>query len=262
VGEKVLALPRKRELDIVRLAPSGRVLGIIAAVTLIAFGLYGLARETSLFAVNAIHVDGASPQVAAQVRNELRGYDGDSLVAIDAAAVEGRVDGLPAVRASKVDRAFPHTLHVSVVPEVPVAVLRRGAQSWLVSARGRVIAEVRLGARAALPRIWLPATTEIELGALLSQEGGGLAARSLATFVGSGFPNRITFVRALDGQITLGLRGGLEIQLGPPVDLRLKMAIVHKILPTLALPSQGGPDYLDLTVPERPVAGRNSQPSA
>jgi cell division septal protein FtsQ len=260
VGEKVLALPRKRELDLVRLAPSGRLLGLIAAVALIVFGLYGLARETSLFAVGTIEVDGASPALAAQVRNELRGYRGESLVKVDAAAVEGRVDGLPAVRASEVDRAFPHALHIRVVPEVPVAVLRRGAQSWLVSARGRVIAEIPLGARAGLPRIWLPATTEIELGALLLRESGGLAARSLATFVGSGFPNRITFVRALDGQITLGLRGGLEIQLGPPVDLRLKMAIVRGILPTLALPSEGGPDYLDLTVPQRPVAGRNSQP--
>ena len=29
----------------------------------------------------------------------------------------------------------------------------------------------------------------------------------------------------------------------------------------LALPGAGGPDYLDITVPERPVAGRNPQPS-
>jgi cell division septal protein FtsQ len=262
VGEKVLALPRKRELDLVRLAPSGRSLALVAAAVLIAGGLYGLARETSLFAVQAIHVDGGSPALAAQVRSELRRYQGDSLVQVDASAVRQRVDGLAAVRASAVDRSFPHTLRIHVVPEVPVAVLRRGAESWLVSARGRVIGEIQLGARAELPRIWLPTRTEIEVGALLTRESGGLAARSLAAFVGSGFPNRVTFVRALDGQITLGLRGGLEIQLGPPVDLRLKIAIVHGILPQLALPSHGGPDYLDLTVPERPVAGRNSQLSA
>ena len=77
---------------------------------------------------------------------------------------------------------------------------------------------------------------------------------------GSQFRSR-KFVRALDGQITLGLRGGLEIELGPPVDLRLKIAIARGILPLLALSGQGGPDYLDLTVPERPVAGRNPQPS-
>jgi cell division protein FtsQ len=261
VGEKVLALPRKRELDIVRLAPSGRTLAIVASGVLVAFGLYGIARETSLFHVAEIRVDGASPELASQVRAELRRYEGDSLVRIDAAGVEQRVDGLPAVRASEVDRSFPHTLRIRVVPEVPVAVLRRGAQSWLVSARGRVIGEIPLGARRALPRIWLPVRTDIEVGALLTRDSGGLAARSLAAFVRSRFRARITFVRALDGQITLGLRGGLEIRLGPPVDLPLKIAIVHGILPALALPAQGGPDYLDLTVPERPVAGRNPQPS-
>jgi hypothetical protein len=143
---------------------------------------------------------------------------------------------------------------------LPVAVLRRGADSWLVSARGRVIGEIPRGGQRTLPRVWLPARTELEAGALLADDPGGLAARSLAAFVGSGFPNRIAFVRALDGQITLGLRGGLEIRLGAPVDLRLKIAIAHGLLPMLALPSAGGPDYLDIAVPERPVAGRNPQP--
>ncbi len=113
----------------------------------------------------------------------------------------------------------------------------------------------------ALPRIWLPVTTVIDVGAFLGEEPGGLAARSLATFVGSGFSRRIAFVKALQGQLTLGLRSGLEIRLGPPIDLRLKIAIARGLLPTLALPSAGGPDYLDLAVPERPVAGRETQVS-
>jgi hypothetical protein len=147
---------------------------------------------------------------------------------------------------------------VRVVPELPVAVLRRGADSFLVSPRGRVIAPVPRGTHRDLPRIWLPTSTELQLGSFLGGGDGGLAARSLAAFVGSGFPG-VTFVRALDGQITLGLRGGLEIHLGAPVDLRLKIAIAHGIVPGLALPAAGGPDYLDISVPERPVAGRNSQ---
>lgn len=226
----------------------------------VAVGLYALARESSMFAVDSIRVDGVSPALAADVQRELRRYDGRSLVSVDAAAVEQHVDGLPAVRSSVVDRSFPHTLRIRVNPEIPVAVLRRGADSFLVSARGRVIAPVPLGGRRSLPRIWLPAQTQIDLGSLLGGEQGGLAARSLAAFVGSGFTNRITFVRALNGQITLGLRGGLEIRLGAPVDLRLKIAIAHRVVPALALPSAGGPDYLDIAVPERPVAGRNPQP--
>jgi cell division protein FtsQ len=259
VAEKVLSLPRRRRVDVLRLAPSGRSLLVGLGLVLVTAGLYGLARETSMFAVDTIRVDGASPALALQVQRELRSYDGRSLVAVDAAAVENRAGSLPAVRSATVDRAFPHMLRVHVVPELPVAVLRRGTDSFLVSARGRVIAPVDRGAHPTLPRIWLPATTEIELGSFLGGQDGGLAARSLAAFVGSGFPGRVTFVRALDGQITLGLRGGLEIRLGAPVDLRLKIAIAHGIVPSLARPAAGGPTYLDIAVPERPVAGRNPQ---
>jgi cell division septal protein FtsQ len=261
VGEKVLPLRRRGEVDVLRFVPSGRSLVLGAAMLLIAGGLYGLARETSMFAVTAIEVEGASPTLAVQVRAALRSYQGRSLVVVDGERVAELANGLPAVRSSVVDRAFPHTLRIRVVPEVPVAVLRRGPDSWLVSARGRVIGRTARGTHRALPRIWLPARTEIELGVLLADEPGALAARSLAAFVGSGLTRQIVFVRALDGQITLGLRGGLELRLGPPVDLRLKIAIAHGILPTLALPSAGGPDYLDLAVPERPVAGRNPQVS-
>jgi cell division protein FtsQ len=261
VGEKVLQLPRRRGLDVMRFVPSGRSLAVGAGLIAVAALLYVVARETSMFAVRTIEVDGASPSVAAEVRSELRSFDGRSLVSIDGASVAHRVDGLASVRQAVVDRAFPHTLRIRIVPEVPVAVLRRGVESWLVSARGRVIAKVARGARTELPRIWLPARTDLTKGSFLNDQPGALAARSLAAFVGSGFPGRIAFVRALDGQVTLGLRGGLEIKLGLPVDLPLKIAIARSILPLLALPGHGGPDYLDITVPERPVAGRNPRPS-
>jgi cell division protein FtsQ len=244
-----------------RFVPSGRSLAIGALIVVFAVALYALARGTPMFAVRTIEVEGASPTLVAEVRAELRSFDGRSLVAVNGGAVEQRLNGLATVRSSVVDRSFPHTLRIRVLPEVPVAVLRRGAESWLVSARGRAITMVRLGSRHDLPRIWLPTRTEIAKGAFLVDEPGALAARSLAAFVGSGFSSRIAFVRALDGQITLGLRGGLEIQLGAPIDLRLKIAIARGILPQIALPRAGGPDYLDITVPERPVAGRNPQPS-
>lgn len=253
-------MPRPRRVDVARYVPSGRSLLVGLALVLIAVGMYGLARETSMFAVQTIRVEGAAPALAASVRQELGRYDGRSLVGLDAASVAHRVEGMPAVRSASVDRAFPHTLAVRVVPELPVAVVRRGTDSFLVSARGRVIAPVDRGTHRELPRIWLPATTDIQLGSVLGGQDGGLAARSLAAFVGSGFPGRVTYVRALDGQITLGLRGGLEILLGPPVDLRLKIAIAHGIVPSLAPASAGGPSFLDLAVPERPVAGRNPQP--
>lgn len=261
MSEKVLPLRARARVDVLRFVPSGRSLLLGTAVILVAAALYAVARESSIFALQRIEVEGAPPELVAQVQTALRSYRGRSLVIVDGAMAEQNVDGLAAVRRSVVNRAFPHTLRVTVVPEVPAAVLRRGADSWLVSARGRVIGAVELGGRPLLPRIWLPPQTDIEIGALLADEPGGLAARSLAAFVGSSFSQRVSFVRALDGQITLGLRGGLEVRLGAPVDLGLKIAIAHHLLPALALPGNGGPDYLDVAVPERPVAGRNPQPS-
>jgi cell division septal protein FtsQ len=261
MSEKVSPLRARARVDVLRFVPSGRSILLGCAIILVAAGLYALARESSMFALERIEVEGASPELAAEVQSALRSYRGRSLVVVDGTAAEQHVDGLAAVRTSVIDRAFPHTLRVRVVPEVPVAVLRRGADSWLVSARGRVTGAIELGGHRLLPRIWLPRQTDIEIGALLADEPGGLAARSLAAFVGSSFSQRVSFVRALDGQITLGLRGGLEVRLGAPVELGLKIAIADHLLPAFALPGEGGPDYLDLAVPERPVAGRNPQPS-
>jgi cell division septal protein FtsQ len=263
MADQVLPLRRKtstrRRANLVRFIPSGRSIVLGLALVLVAGGLYALARGTSMFAVQRIDVRGASPEVASQVKAVLRSYEGRSLVAVNGASIEHRVDGLPTVLRSVVDRAFPHTLAIRVIPELPVAVLRRGVDSWLVSARGRVIAATGRGEHRALPRIWLPQQTDITVGSLLADNPGGLAARSLSTFVGSGLSTRIAVVKALDGQITLGMRGGLEVRLGAPVDLPLKIAIVRGLVPSFASPATGGPTYLDVAVPERPVAGRNSQ---
>jgi len=43
----------------------------------------------------------------------------------------------------------------TVVPETPVAAVRRGRETWLVSARGRVIARIPKGSEGALTRIWV-----------------------------------------------------------------------------------------------------------
>ena len=119
--------------------------------------LYALARETSMFAVQAIEVEGASPALAADVRAELSSLRRPSLVAVNGDAVAQRVDGLPAVRSTTVDRAFPHTLRrFGSSRRCPSRCCVAAPSSWLVSARGRVIAAIPRGAYRTLPRIWLP----------------------------------------------------------------------------------------------------------
>jgi cell division protein FtsQ len=239
--------------------PSGKALAIAAAFVACAGGLYALARETSMFAVSRVDVRGAPPALARTIGSTLSPFLGASLVSLDGAAVVNRLESLPTVVSATYDRDFPHTLRVLVVPERAVAVLRSGTLSWLVSARGRVMATVDRKRFRTLPRIWLPPQARIDVGSFLSDDAG-TAARALHAFAATGFARQAIWARIHEAQLTVGLRSGVELRFGAPTDLALKIAVVRSILPTVALPAAGGPAYLDVSVPERPVAGTNSQP--
>lgn len=219
-------------------------------------GAYFAARETSTFAVQTISVTGGTPAVQRQVRAALAPFVGRSLLALDGGALERKVDALPTVVSTSYDRSFPHTLRVRVVPEVPVAVLHRGKQTWLVSGRGRAITQIKTGTLLGLPRIWVPTSAQVEAGGFLAPDQGGTAARALA--LAAGFPARFTTVSLAHGELTMELRLGVELRLGEPVDVRLKLAIARRALRVLP----PGSTYLDVAVPQRPVAGSNPQVSS
>jgi len=236
-----------------RFLPSGRSiltgLGLIA----IAAGAYAAARQTSMFSVSRIEVAGGTPELRAQVRHELSTLRGTSLLSLDGAALEGRVESLPTIVSARYDRAFPHTLRLTVVPEVPVAVLHRGSETWLLSGRGRAVKRIQPRTRPFLPRIWVTRATQVEAGAFVEPDGAGRAARALA--LGSRFPGRIATAAMTHGELVLRLRSGIELRLGQPADVRLKLAIARRALRDLP----AGSVYLDVSVPGRPVAG--PQPS-
>jgi cell division protein FtsQ len=245
----VIPLPRASRVRSLPFLPSRRALLIGLGLVAVAVGSYVAARQSSAFAVTRIEVAGAPAGVRAQVRQTLAPLTGTSLLALDGAALERRVEALPSVVAARYDRAFPHTLRLTVVAETPVAVLRRGAEAWLLSARGRVVSRVRRPGANGLPRIWVPARTPVELGGFLAPEAGGTAARALA--VAARFPARIAGATAQAGELVFRLRSGLELRLGAPTDVRLKLAVARRALPRLPR----GATYLDVSVPGRPVAG-------
>jgi hypothetical protein len=235
------------------MAARRRALAIAIALPILVTGAYFAARETSTFALRTIEVSGGTPALQAQVRTVLAPLVGRSLMALNGGAVERKVDALPAVVSSRYDRAFPHTLRVTIVPEVPVAVLRKGKETWLVSARGRAIRQIPRTTRRALPRIWVPAAAQVSAGAFLAPDEGGTTARVLS--LARDFPARFTTASLAHGELTLHLRLGVELRLGEPVDVRLKLAVARRALRVLP----AGSTYLDVAVPQRPVAGSNSQ---
>lgn len=175
---------------------------------------------------------------------------GRSLVSIDPADVEGVVRTLPAVAGVSVDRAFPSTLVVRVAPERPVAVIRRGTSAWLATGSGKVIREIPRGTERAMPRLWIHRGTAIRVGGLIP---AGLvpATRALAEARAARLASRVKGVRIQGDELTLVLRHGTEIRLGRAADVGMKLVIARKVLRLV----DSGTAYIDVSVPQRPVAG-------
>jgi len=257
-ADVVAPLPRRisgERLDLSRLVPSGRSLGIAFLIGIGAILIWLGARETGVFAVRTVDVGGANPAVAAQVRRALASTRGTSLLKVDLARSLQAVEGLSTVESAHFDRAFPHTLRVVVVPERGVAIVRQGADSYLVAESGRVIGTADRHDRPTLARIWVNRSVKLVVG---EPTTGDLrtAVAAVAPLVGSHFPGRVSSVTATPDELTLRLRSGVEIRLGDTVDVPLKLAVAARVIPMLDAETA----YLDVAVPERPVSGTlNSQ---
>ena len=253
---EALPLPWRPSLPHVRprawlanVAPTKRSFAIGVAVLAVALGGYLIARESPIFAIDRIKVSGGSPQVARQVHSVLASLVGRPLVGLDGSAVLQEVDALPTVVTASYDRAFPHTLRITVVPERPVAVLRRGSDGWLVSMRGRVMERLPATALPKLPRIWISTRTSVRTGAELTAAGAATAAH--AAGLAGAFASRIGSASYADGALVFHLRSGVEVLLGDGEDIRLKVAVAHRVL--ALLPS--GSTFVDVSNPGRPVSG-------
>ena len=233
-----------------RFVPSGRSL-IATFGLVVAIGVaYWVAFATPIFAVQKVDVRGASPDLSRQVTRATRDLVGRSLVAIDATQVEGELRALPAVAGVSVDRAFPDTLVVRVAPERPVAVIRRGRSAWLATGAGKIIREIQTGTERGLPRLWLARGTTVHVG---GQVPAGMisATRALAGAHAAGLGGRVKGIRTTGDEMTLVLRRGTEIRLGRPADVGLKLVIARRVLGLV----DRGVAYVDVSVPQRPVAG-------
>jgi cell division protein FtsQ len=230
----------------------------------LALGLAGLvylaARETSLFALRELEVTGAPPRVTRAVEAAAAERAGESLVALDRGELRRALEALPTVRAVELDRAFPHTLRISVAPEQPLAVLRRGKEEWLLSERGRVMRPVERGAAARRPRVRFEAEGRIAAGDLVEARDV-TAALAVLRRLPADFPVRVDEARASGSTVALVLAGGGELRLGERSDIPLKLEVAARVLRTLASAELADLAYVDVDLPERPLVAFKSQVS-
>jgi cell division septal protein FtsQ len=245
-----------------KLLPSVRSLAVGFGLLATALALYVGARESAVFSVRSVEVTTKPHGQTRRVERALAPLAGTSLLAIDESAITRRLEGLPHIHLVGYDRSFPNGLRVVVSVERPVAVLRRANENWLVSGEGRVLRRLTRRLRRPLPVVWIPRGLEPEIGTLLRAEQPARAVRALSSLRASAprFLRRVWYVAEGEEGLTMVLHDRFEVRLGDGVDLAVKVEIARRVLAELRA-SGSTASYVDVAVPERPVAGTtlNSQ---
>ena len=239
---------------LLRYLPSGRSLLAGLAIALLAGLAYLGARETSVFAVRTIDVRGGNAQTRAEARAALAGEQGTSLLKIGRGTVAARLAGVSSVLSFTYDRAFPSTLRVVIRRERPVLVIRQSRYAYLVAATGRVLKPLPHPLLSHLPRLWVRSTVPVTVGEDLPAAEAA-SAHALAAANGAALPGGVKSIVQEHGSFALELGAGLELRLGQPNDVLLKLAIAKRILRATGASVDAG--YLDVSVPERPVLSVN-----
>jgi cell division protein FtsQ len=235
---------------------------VIAAAVVCAAGAgavelgYLWIRSSGLFQLRSVAVRGGTESERIAVRDAVaRAAAGRSLLALSPTRVAGAIEQVPTIRLATVDRDFPHTLRIHIVPEraVALAVGPAGYRS-LVAASGRVLRVFSRGeAVPVLPHVWTRRERPIPGGAMRAADAqaalDALAARP------PDFSANVANVKLdPDRGIVMRLRGGLDIVLGPPLQLQQKLSAAAWVLrhyPTSAERAQLV--YADVSAPERPA---------
>jgi cell division protein FtsQ len=261
--QPALALARPRSVPALS-APWRRALLIAACVVAVLGLLYLGARQTSVFVLRSVEVEGAPANVRQAVLESLEETRGTSLVSLDGDAVIRRLEALPSVQSVTYDRAFPHTLRLVVVPEQPVAVVNQASNLWIVSVRGRVIGPTSAAEAPDLPRVRYRSEAPLVAGQLVTDEGTKTILAALAE-TPKRMPLPVHSAGLDDGELTFVLAGEGETRplllLGAPVDAGTKLRVAALVLRQLDYVERDALTYLDVTLPDRPVASTNPIPS-
>jgi len=205
-------------------------------------------RDSSLVAVQQVTVTGLGGPDAAQVRAALESAaHGMTTLDVQVGRLRAAVAQFASVKNLEVSTSFPHGLRISVIGQLPVAVLTAGRQRATVAGDGTLLRDV------APPR-GLPAISVAVLpGGSHVTDPHTLAVVAVLAAAPS---QRLEHVgKAMDGAahgVVIDLRSGPSLYFGESGLERAKWTAATDVL---ADPASRGAAYIDLADPRRPAAG-------
>jgi cell division protein FtsQ len=213
----------------------------LAAALLVAAGLFAgyllWLRDSSLVAIDKVQVSGLTTRDAPKVREALEAAASDmTTLHVSRERLLEAAAAWPVVNDLRVTTDFPHGVRIEAIERRPVALVTSGGQQVPLSEDGTVIRGLRGAPK--LPEVdrRLVAVAGAAPGALLE---------------------RVKSIRTSDRGLVAELGKGPDIVLGDQGRLRAKWAAAAAVL---ADKGSEGAEYIDVRLPERPVAGGLPEP--
>ena len=228
------------------------------AMLLLPAGYWGL-EHSPVFSVSHVTVTGASPRVDAQVQAVVAAdVAGKSLLQVDASGLAAKLEALPDVRLARVDRAFPHGVDVVGGDGARGRVRPRGRRPLRRSRStagccDRWRTRLRTCRGSCCRRGPLSVTghtvTSTSMQAALSVLSGVPARFE------HGIGARLKGVVSTPGGVVAVFGHGLQVQLGSPGELGLKLRVAAKVLSEMGASIRRSVAYVNVSVPARPTVG-------
>ena len=240
VGGALGRVPRRSPA----LIAAAALLGTICALGIGLLG-YRLIAASGGFDVREVDVTGTAVGRDAVRTAALRQAGGVSLLQVDPHAIATAVAAQPRVRRATVDRAFPNTLAIRIVPERPAAVAPTGDGRVVLSSTGRVLGRPT-AAEAGLPVI-AAAPADIPGAGGVVRAAAVLDEIAVARAMRRGLRARM-IAHTADGLVAR-TPAGVEIRLGDGTDVAAKLRVARSVLRR----ADGAVRYVDVSVPAAPA---------
>jgi cell division septal protein FtsQ len=225
-----------------------RLTVLLAIAGVLAIVYYGWFRNSSLVRVEKVTVTGLTTERAPEIRAALsRAARGMTTLNADADGLRKAVASEPVVRNVTVESDFPHGLKIDVTENVPRALLVGAGRRVAVAGNGTVLTGQHV--ESTLPVIRL--SDPPDRGRV-----GNPSVQALVQVAGAAplaILGRLSSITRRPGKgIVAVVRNGPDVYLGEATQLGAKWADAVAILADRR--SQGAA-YVDVTMPDRPVAG-------
>jgi cell division protein FtsQ len=222
---------------------------LVAAVLLTALVALGLwLRGSSLVQVNEVAISGLHGRQAAEIRAALTDAALDmTTLRVDDGALRDAVATYPVVRSLRTTTDFPHKLRITVNAYEPVAALQRssGSDRTAVAFDGTLL---RGSSVKGLPAIGVKTMSG---GARVTDEAT-LHAIAVVSAAPAVLRKRVERVYRDSHGLAATVDGGPKLYFGGGERLRAKWLAAAAVL---AASGTQGASYVDLRIPEKPVAG-------